>query len=59
MKSAEIFGYSLLDEASDNSVAEIMDSEDPLFILYTSGSPENLRVWCIPLLDIWFIRPIL
>jgi acyl-CoA synthetase (AMP-forming)/AMP-acid ligase II len=28
----------LLDEASDNSVAEIMDSEDPLFILYTSGS---------------------
>jgi acetyl-CoA synthetase len=43
MKSAEIFGCSLLDEASDNSVAEIMDSEDPLFILYTSGSPENLR----------------
>jgi acetyl-CoA synthetase len=29
---------TLLDEASDNSVAEIMDSEDPLFILYTSGS---------------------
>ena len=28
----------LLDEASDNNVAEIMDSEDPLFILYTSGS---------------------
>jgi acetyl-CoA synthetase len=56
MKSAEIFGCSLLDEASDNSVAEIMDSEDPLFILYTSGSPENLRVWFIPLLDIWFIR---
>jgi acetyl-CoA synthetase len=28
----------LLDAASDNSVAEIMDSEDPLFILYTSGS---------------------
>jgi acetyl-CoA synthetase len=27
----------LLDGASDNSVAEIMDS-DPLFILYTSGS---------------------
>jgi acetyl-CoA synthetase len=25
----------LLDGASDNSVAEIMDSEDPLFILYT------------------------
>jgi acetyl-CoA synthetase len=28
----------LLDLASDNNVAEIMDSEDPLFILYTSGS---------------------
>ena len=28
----------LLDSASDNNVAEIMDSEDPLFILYTSGS---------------------
>ena len=27
----------LLDEASDNNVAEIMDAEDPLFILYTSG----------------------
>ena len=28
----------LLDNASDNNVAEMMDSEDPLFILYTSGS---------------------
>ncbi len=28
----------LLDDASDNNIAEIMDSEDPLFILYTSGS---------------------
>jgi acetyl-CoA synthetase len=27
----------LLDEASDNNTAEIMDAEDPLFI-YTSGS---------------------
>jgi acetyl-CoA synthetase len=24
----------LLDEASDNNTAEIMDAEDPLFILY-------------------------
>jgi acyl-coenzyme A synthetase/AMP-(fatty) acid ligase len=24
----------LLDAASDNSIAEIMDSEDPLFIIY-------------------------
>jgi acetyl-CoA synthetase len=28
----------LLEEALDNNVAEIMDAEDPLFILYTSGS---------------------
>nr|WP_315143683.1 acetate--CoA ligase [uncultured Flavobacterium sp.] len=28
----------LLDLASNNHVAEIMDTEDPLFILYTSGS---------------------
>jgi acetyl-CoA synthetase len=34
----DIYLQPLLDEASDNSVAEIMDSEDPLFILYTSGS---------------------
>jgi acetyl-CoA synthetase len=39
MKSGrDIWLQPLLDEASDNSVAEIMDSEDPLFILYTSGS---------------------
>jgi acetyl-CoA synthetase len=33
-----------LDEASDNSVAEIMDSEDPLFILYTgsTGKPKGM-----------------
>jgi acyl-coenzyme A synthetase/AMP-(fatty) acid ligase len=37
----------LLDEASDNSVAEIMDSEDPLFILYTSGQQENRKEWYI------------
>lgn len=29
---------SLLDEASNENIAEVMDSEDPLFILYTSGS---------------------
>ncbi|WP_369765099.1 acetate--CoA ligase [Flavobacterium sp. WC2429] len=34
----DIWLQPLLDIASDNCVAEIMDSEDPLFILYTSGS---------------------
>jgi len=37
----DIWLQPLLDEASDNSVAEIMDAEDPLFILYTSGSTGN------------------
>ncbi|MBX9888912.1 MAG: acetate--CoA ligase [Flavobacteriaceae bacterium] len=34
----DVWLQPLLDTASDNCVAEIMDSEDPLFILYTSGS---------------------
>lgn len=34
----DVWLQPLLDVASDNNVAEIMDSEDPLFILYTSGS---------------------
>jgi acetyl-CoA synthetase len=46
---------ALLDEASDNSVAEIMDSEDPLFILYTSVRQENRKEWFTPPLVIWFI----
>jgi acetyl-CoA synthetase len=38
IEGRDIWLQPLLDGASDNSVAEIMDSEDPLFILYTSGS---------------------
>lgn len=34
----DIWLDDLWQHASDNHVAEIMDSEDPLFILYTSGS---------------------
>jgi acetyl-CoA synthetase len=49
----------LLDGASDNSVAEIMDSEDPLFILYTSGSTGKPKEWFTPPLVIWFIPLIL
>jgi acyl-coenzyme A synthetase/AMP-(fatty) acid ligase len=46
-----------LDEASDNNTAEIMDAEDPLFILYTStGKPKE---WCILQQDIWCTQPIL
>jgi hypothetical protein len=46
-----------LDEASDNNTAEIMDAEDPLFILYTSVPLENQ--WCILQQDIWCTQPIL
>jgi acetyl-CoA synthetase len=42
MKEGDIYLQPLLDEASDNSVAEIMDS-DPLFILYTLGHRKTER----------------
>jgi acetyl-CoA synthetase len=36
-------GCNPLDEASDNNTAEIMDAEDPLFILYGStGKPKGM-----------------
>jgi acetyl-CoA synthetase len=53
----DIWLQPLLDEASDNSVAEIMDSEDPLFILYTSVRQENRKEWFTP--PLWFIPLIL
>ncbi len=33
-----VFYYELISKQSDSCVTEIMDSEDPLFILYTSGT---------------------
>ncbi len=38
MEGRDFFLQPLLDNAESTSVAEIMDAEDPLFILYTSGS---------------------
>jgi hypothetical protein len=46
MKEGRDQWLQLLDEASDNNTAEIMDAEDPLFILYTSVPLEN-KEWCI------------
>ena len=39
--------------ATQNCALEIMDSEDPLFILYTSGQQENQRLFCILTAAIW------
>lgn len=38
VEGRDLFLQPLLDSADSTSVAEIMDAEDPLFILYTSGS---------------------
>ena len=38
MEGRDLFLQPLLDNAESTSVAQIMDAEDPLFILYTSGS---------------------
>lgn len=38
VEGRDLFLQPLLDRAEATSVAEIMDAEDPLFILYTSGS---------------------
>jgi acetyl-CoA synthetase len=46
-------------EASDNSVAEIMDSEDPLFIFIPMGQQENRKEWYILPPAIWFTQLIL
>ncbi|MDR0227948.1 MAG: acetate--CoA ligase [Flavobacteriaceae bacterium] len=37
-KGRDLWLAPLLEAASNNHVAQVMDSEDPLFILYTSGS---------------------
>lgn len=34
---------------------EVMDSEDPLFILYTSGSTASQKVSFMPVPDIWYL----
>ncbi|TDS64993.1 acetate--CoA ligase [Myroides indicus] len=38
MEGRDLWLEPLLEQASPNHVAQVMDSEDPLFILYTSGS---------------------
>ena len=43
------FAYTpLMAAASPDCAPEPMNAEDPLFILYTSGSPASPRAWCIP-----------
>jgi hypothetical protein len=45
MKEGRDQWLPLLDQASDNNVAEIMDAEDPLFILTLPVLPENQKEW--------------
>ena len=40
----DIWLQPLLEQAETTSKAEVMDAEDPLFILYTSGSTANQKV---------------
>jgi acetyl-CoA synthetase len=47
MKGRDIWLQPLLDEASDNSVAEIMDSEDPVVYFVYSGSTGKPKEWYI------------
>jgi hypothetical protein len=47
-----------LDQASDNNVAEIMDAEDPLFILTLPVLQENQKEWYTLQQVIWCILPI-
>jgi hypothetical protein len=48
---------TLLDQASDNNVAEIMDAEDPLLFYIRLVLLVNQKEWCIPQLDTWCILP--
>jgi acetyl-CoA synthetase len=41
-----------------DSIAEIMDSEDPLFIYILLALRENQREWFTPRQDIWYKLPI-
>ena len=46
--------HELISNQKDFCEVEPQDSEDPLFILYTSGSTESQKEFYIPLLDIFF-----
>lgn len=52
----DIWWHEATAKASDNCPPEEMKAEDPLFILYTSGSPVNRKAYCTPLAVIWFMR---
>jgi hypothetical protein len=51
----DIWLQPLLDGASDNSVAEIMDSRSSIHSIYPVRQ-ENRKEWFTPPLVIWFIR---
>ena len=45
----------LLKDVDDQCACEPVNAEDPLFVLYTSGSTENQKVYCIQQEVIWFM----
>ena len=49
----DVWYHELVDAQTTENDAEIMDSEDPLFILYTSGSTENPKAYSMEQLVIY------
>ena len=55
----DVWWEELIKNSSQSCIPEIVDAEDPLFILYTSGSTESPKGYCILQEDIWYMLPIL
>ncbi len=47
VEGRDIWWNDVIDGVGTENTAEIMDSEDTLFTLYTSGSTGNQKVWFI------------
>lgn len=56
LSGREIFYDRLLDGEPSYCEPEQMDAEDPLFLLYTSGSTGNPKESCTPLQVTWWVR---
>ena len=52
VKGRDVWYHEAMSKVDNECQPEEMDAEDPLFILYTSGSTGNQRVYYTQLLDI-------